>query len=379
MRPWTNQLCNIPTPCYLVSEPELERNLMVIESIKNATGCNIILALKGFATHALFPQMAAYLDGVTASSVYESRLGAELFKKPVHGYSVGLSNSDCYAMNQLCNALSFNSLAQMALFNTILPDSNISKGLRINPMISSVSTPLYNPCAPYSRLGIPIDTLDPSICNTINGLHFHALCEQNVDALFPVLDAIEIYFSNHLHALDWINWGGGHHITRDDYDCDALIERINYWQNKYDLTVILEPGEAIGLHCGYYVTRVLDIVHNEMDIAICDISATAHMPDVLEYPYRPDIDGAFPVECAPYVYKIAGNTCLAGDIIGDYAFNAPLTVGQHLVFTDMGHYTLVKTTNFNGVNQPSVGIINRLDEILLKRQSSYQYFKEPLS
>ena len=376
---WTNNASKLPTPCYLIDESELKRNIQIISTLKKETNCQVILALKGFATFQTFPHLWPILDGVTASSMYEARLGMEEWNGDIHIHSIGMSAIESQQFNEFATHISFNSLNQLALYKKETTNITPSIGLRINPKVSQAPNETYNPCANYSRLGIPIEQVPHHIFDEIEGLHFHALCEQNTPPLFDILNTIEATFGHSLNKLKWINWGGGHLLTDADYNLDALAKKINEWHEKYHNQIILEPGEAIGRHCGYYVTKVLDIIENEKQIAICDISATAHMPDVLEYPYRPHILNSGKENEFQHNYIIGGNTCLAGDIIGTYSFKEPLKINQPLVFTDMGHYTIVKTSNFNGVKQPSIGIIDESGNIKMIKYSSYFNFKERLS
>ncbi len=277
----------------------------------------------------------------------------------------------------MANHISFNSIQQLNEFKKIIPNYKPSLGLRINPEISKAPAEIYDPCSKKSRLGIPLSEFDPSILDYIDGLHFHALCEQNTSPLIDILNKIETILGDNLHKLKWFNWGGGHLLTDDDYYTDELIQKIIYFQERYNLKVILEPGEAIGRHCGYYCTTIHDIVKNNETTLITDLSVTAHMPDVLEYPYTPDIYKSN--DKYPHSYYIGGNTCLAGDFIGPYSFAKEKTIGDHLIILDMGHYTIVKTSNFNGVKQPSIGIIDEQGNINLISNSCYFNFKERLS
>lgn len=376
------KVCNsihIPTPSYIIDKEKLFRNLNVLDQLKKKSQCSILLALKGYATYATFPLLNNILDGVTASSIYEARLGKEEFKTSIHGYSLGLTQSETIQMNQLCSHISFNSINQLNLFNKSNKTIHPSLGIRINPEVSTVTNTMYDPCAKYSRLGIPLSTLPSETLTAIEGLHFHALCEQNTDALEQVLVAIEKKLGTYLHHIKWMNWGGGHHITRSDYNVDHLVDLIRHWKTTYNLDIILEPGEAIALNSGYYAAKVLDIITNENNIAILDISATAHMPDILEYPYRPTIINAGNQDEYPHQYILGGNTCLAGDVIGTYTFKTPLEIDDTLIFTDMGHYTIVKTSNFNGIKQPSIGIIDEQGNFEIIKHSNYFNFKERLS
>ena len=376
MTGWTDKLNHLPTPCYVIDEEKLINNLERLNTIKKATNCTILLALKGYSTYSTFPLLSPVIDGVTASSIYEARLGYEEFSGHVHGHSIAMSQSEYKQFESLCSHISFNSISQYQQFKS-LQTKPLSLGLRINPNISTVKTDLYNPCSKYSRLGIPIEQLDPVLFNEIDGLHFHALCEQNTNDLEKVLQKIKHTYGNKLKNLQWMNWGGGQRLTHNTYNTDHLIELINEWQSNYNVKIILEPGDAIVYDCGYYVSKVLDIINNQKQIAICDISATCHMPDILEYPYRPQILNTDPTYA--YSYILSGNTCLAGDIIGDYSFKTPLSINDIIVFSDMAQYTLVKTTNFNGIKQPSIAIIDKEKKINLVKQSHYFNFKERLS
>ena len=315
---WINQLDFIPTPAYLIDEQLLLKNLKKVESIKKKSGCKIILALKGFATYCTFNQIKPYLDGVTASSIYETRLGFEEFQKELHVHAIALEKDEYHPINAMANHISFNSIQQLNEFKKIIPNYKPSLGLRINPEISKAPAEIYDPCSKKSRLGIPLSQFDPQILNEIDGLHFHALCEQNTSPLIDILNKIESVLGDNLHQLKWFNWGGGHLLTDDEYCTDELIQKIIYFQETYNLKVILEPGEAIGRHCGYYCAKILDITKNTDKTLITDLSVTAHMPDVLEYPYTPEIYTSN--NKYNYQYYIGGNTCLAGDYIGPYSF-----------------------------------------------------------
>lgn len=342
------------TPAYVLSEERLRENLAILRKVKDRTGCKILLALKGFALPRVFPQIRETLDGVCASSPHEARLGAEEFGGEVHAFAPAYSEEDIGELSRLCHHLVFNSLAQYERYRDRIPRT-VACGLRINPECSTGATALYDPCAPGSRLGIRRADLGDRLPEGISGLHFHTLCEQNADALEQTLEAVEARFGSWLDGLPWLNLGGGHHITRDDYDLDRLCDLILRVRNRHGIgRVYLEPGEAVALGAGVLVARVLDTVHNGLDIALLDTSAAAHMPDVLEMPYRPRVvGGGFPGE-KPFTARLGGATCLAGDVIGDYSFDRPLREGDRLVFEDMAHYTLVKSTTFNGVRLPSI-------------------------
>jgi len=379
------------TPVFIVDEVRVRRNCEVLASVKERTGCKILLALKGFAMWPLFPTIGNFLDGVCASSPWEARLGREEFGGEVHAFAAAYSETDFAELLTLCDEIDFNSFAQFKRFCLLVePDlragSNvpggrvqpIKLGLRINPECSTQDHAIYDPCAPKSRLGITRDQFDGENLAGISGLHFHTLCEQNADALEVTLKAVEEKFGEFLSQMEWVNFGGGHHITREDYDVERLCDLINDFKAKYGVQVILEPGEAVALDAGVLVASVLDVVHNEMDIAILDVSCTCHMPDVLEMPYRPVIAGAGEPSEKAHTYRLAGLSCLAGDVIGDWSFDEPLKVGDQFVFEDMAHYTMVKTNFFNGIQHPSIAI-QRGDKIETVRDFGYEDYKRRLS
>ena len=378
------------TPIFIVDEDRIRRNCEVLSLIKDRTGCKILLALKGFALWPLFPLIRQYLDGVCASSPWEARLGREEFNGEVHAYAAAYSDSDFSELLTLCDEIDFNSFAQWNRFSRdgLLnrPDGSSGGhalpkfGLRINPECSTqpAEHAIYDPCAPRSRLGIRREEFDGQSLDEISGLHFHTLCEQNANDLATTLKAVEEQFSEILPQMEWVNFGGGHHITRQDYDIDLLCSLINDFKAKYHVQVILEPGEAVALNAGTLETRVLDIIDNDGPIAILDLSCTCHMPDVLEMPYRPEITGADLPDVQAHTYRLAGLSCLAGDVIGDYSFSEPLKIGDRLVFHDMAHYSMVKTTFFNGIQHPAIAI-KRGDDIEIVRTFSYQDYKNRLA
>ncbi|MBC8206739.1 MAG: carboxynorspermidine decarboxylase [Kiritimatiellales bacterium] len=367
-----------PTPCFIVDEAKLFSNLETLASVKARTDCKILLALKGFAMWPLFPIIGKFLDGVCASSPWEARLGREEFGGEVHAFAAAYSGDDFAELLTLCDEIDFNSFAQFKKFRSRIAGVSPALGLRINPECSTQDHAIYDPCAPKSRLGITRDQFDGESLDGISGLHFHTLCEQNVDALETTLKAVEEKFGEFLPQMEWVNFGGGHHITRADYDVDRLCELINAFKAKYGVQVILEPGEAVALNAGVLIASVLDIVHNEMDIAILDTSCTCHMPDVLEMPYRPVITGAGEPGEKAHTVRLAGLSCLAGDVIGDYSFDQPLKPGDQIEFLDMAHYTMVKTTFFNGIQHPAIAI-QRGDEIDVVREFNYQDYKNRLA
>ncbi len=372
----------IPTPCYVCEEEKLERNLQILDRVQHESGAKILLALKGFAMWSTFDLVGRYLCGTSASGLHEAMLGRETMNKEVHTYSPAFREEEIDQIARISNHLVFNSPQQVRRFLSRAKAANpsISCGIRVNPEFSSAPVDLYNPCGLYSRLGTTIDNFDPLVLEDLDGLHFHALCEQNVDALEGVLQAFEDKFGDFIPHMQWINFGGGHHITRKDYDVDRLIEVIRDFRERHDgVTVYLEPGEAVGWQTGPLVGSVLDIVHNGMDIAILDVSAEAHMPDTLAMPYRAQVRGAGEAGEKPYTYRLGGNTCLAGDIMGDYSFDEPLKIGDKIVFEDQIHYTMVKSTTFNGVQHPSIAIWTKENRLKIVREFGYEDFKNRLS
>lgn len=374
---WTQ----VPSPSYIVDERLLKRNLEILKSVQDRTGCDILLALKGFSMFSTFPMVNQYLKGITSSSLFEARLGYEEFGKEVHAYAPAYADHEIDEYLKYVDHIVFNSFDQLNKYKEKVQslDKHVSIGLRVNPGYSEVETELYDPCALNSRLGIPFDQFRPDELDGVEGIHFHAMCEQNSDVLERILPHFEEKYGPYLHQMKWVNFGGGHHITRPDYDVDKLVNLINYIKEKYDVHVILEPGEAIALNTGYLVTTVLDVVKNGMDIAILDSSATCHMPDVLEMPYRPQIIGASTPNDKAHTYRLGGMTCLAGDVVGDYSFDQPLKAGDKVVFTDMAHYTMVKNHMFNGVNLPSICLYNEEEGVKVVRRFGYEDYRNRLS
>ncbi|MFT8323214.1 MAG: carboxynorspermidine decarboxylase [Bacillus sp. (in: firmicutes)] len=371
----------VPSPCYVVDERLLQKNLEVLNSVQERTGAKILLALKGFSMHSTFPLVGKYLAGVTSSSLFEARLGFEKMGKEVHAYAPAYVESEFDELLQYTDHIVFNSFDQWNRFKDKVKNAGkkIETGLRINPEYSEIETQLYNPCAPYSRFGVTLDNFKPEELDGIDGLHFHTMCEQNSDTLKRTIKVVDEKFGEHIKKMKWINFGGGHHITRPDYDIETLVESILFIKNKYGIDVYLEPGEAIALNTGYLVATVLDIVNNGMDIAILDTSATCHMPDVLEMPYRPNIIDAEMPGDNEYTYRLGGMTCLAGDVIGDYSFKQPLKPGDKVIFCDMAHYTMVKNHMFNGVNLPSIASYNDKEGIKVVRQFKFEDYSNRLS
>lgn len=377
---YLNVLKNVPTPSYIVDKQLLQKNLEILTYVKKQTQCKILLAQKGYSQFSLYPFIGEYLDGVTSSSLFEAKLGREYMNSEVHIYSPAYIPSEFEEIISIADHIVFNSTSQYKKYKQQILNSSkkIDVGIRVNPEFSELTVPIYDPCSPYSRLGVTEKNLDPSELVGIDGLHFHTMCEQNSDTLERTIKVIEKKFGKYLYNMKWINFGGGHHITRDDYDVEKLIKIINRISKKYDVMVYLEPGEAIALNCGYLVTSVLDVMNNGIDIAILDTSASTHMPDVIEMPYRPVIIGTKQALKNPYTYRLGGITCLAGDVIGDYSFIKPLKEGDKLIFTDMAHYTMVKNNTFNGVNLPSIYILDQ-GKLQLVKQFGYDDFKSRLS
>jgi carboxynorspermidine decarboxylase len=375
-------LARVATPCYIVDETRVRNNLAVLDTVQKRTGCRILLALKAFAMYSLFPLISGTLKGVCASSPHEARLGREEFGGEVHTFAAGYSHADMLELVRLSDHIIFNSFSQWFRFRSLVAQSSreLRCGIRINPEHSEAAVPLYDPCAPQSRLGVRYEDFAGQDLTGITGLHLHTLCEQNADALARTLEVFESRFGRYLHDLDWLNLGGGHHITRADYDLELLCDRVMHFRKTYGVEVYLEPGEAVVLNAGILVASVLDIVHNELDIVILDASAVAHMPDVIEMPYRPEVvGGGQPGELA-HTYRLAGHSCLAGDVIGDYSFARPLQVGDRVAFLDMAHYTMVKTTTFNGLRLPAIGVYREdTDELRIVRRFGYEDFKNRLS
>ena len=370
----------LATPYFIVDKALLTRNLEILASVKKATDCKILLAQKGFAMFSFYPLVSRYLDGTCASGLFEARLAHEYFCGENHVYSPAFNDAEFAELIGICDHFVFNSFAQWRRFKAQIPLGK-KVGLRINPELSTQQheKPIYDPCAPNSRLGITDANFRADMLDGVSGLHFHTLCQQDADALEATLAAVEEKFGKYLHQMEWINFGGGHHITRPGYDLPRLIGLINRTKQKYGVQVYLEPGEAVALNAGFLVASVLDIVDNGMKTAILDTSAACHMPDVLEMPYRPHIiDSGLPGE-KPHLYRLGGVSCLAGDIIGDYSFDAPLEIGDRLIFTDMAIYSMVKTNTFNGVPLPSLAILRADGGIEAVKSFGYEDFKTRLS
>lgn len=376
-------ISNVKTPCYIVDKRLLKKNLEILKSVIDRTGCKILLAQKAFSMFSVYPEIAEYLDGTTASGICEARLGYEEMGKPfgkeTHIFSPAYPEQDFEYITGICDHMVFNSFHQWKKYRDKLKGKNIECGIRINPEYSEIDHDIYNPCFIGSRLGTRLCDFEENELDGISGLHFHTMCEQNSDTLKRTIKVVDEKFGKYLKNMKWINFGGGHHITRDDYDIETLIECIMFFKDKYGIQVYLEPGEAVALNAGYLVSEVLDTLENGMHIAILDASASCHMPDVLEMPYRPNIiDSGMPQE-KKYTYRLGGNTCLAGDITGDYSFDEPLEAGDKLVFRDMAIYSMVKNNTFNGMNLPSIMLYSDEKGLELIKEFGYQDFKGRLS
>jgi len=370
----------LPTPCYVVDKKLLENNLKILNGVMERTGAKIVLAQKAFSMFKLYPLLAKYLNGTTASGLYEARLGYEEMGKENHVFSPAYRDDEMDELVLICDHIIFNSFSQLEKFKDKVLKAGKKVGLRINPECSTQDGyAIYDPCSPGSRLGVTVDQFRPELLEGVSGLHFHTLCQQNADDLETTLHAVEENFGQWLPQMEWINFGGGHHITREDYDIPLLEKCIKRMQDTYGLEVYLEPGEAVALNAGYLVTTVLDTIKNGIDIAILDTSATCHMPDVLEMPYRPPLfESGEPGEKL-YTYRLGGPTCLAGDIIGDYSFDQPLKPGDRLIFGDMAIYTMVKNTTFNGMPLPAIAVKKKDGDCEIIRQFGYEDFKMRLS
>ena len=374
-------ISSLPTPSYIVDERLLIKNLEKLKSIIDKTGCRILLAQKGFSMFYFYPLIKKYLNGTTASSLYEARLGFEEMGNETHIFNPSYREDEIDEILSMVDHIVFNSFNQWSKYKNLVKshERTISCGLRVNPEYSSVETEIYNPTGKFSRFGVTKVNFKEDELDGIDGLHFHALCEQNSDALEATLVAFEEKFGQYLHGMKWVNFGGGHHITRDDYDVEKLINCINHIKNKYNVEVYLEPGEAVALNTGFLVTEVLDTIYNEMDILLVDTSAACHMPDVIEMPYRPFIINSGMPNEKTYTYKLGGPTCLAGDVIGDYSFDNPINIGDKLIFTDMAHYSMVKNNTFNGINLPAIAVYTEKDGVKVIRSFKYEDFRNRLS
>lgn len=381
----------VPSPCFVIDKAAIEDNLKILNRVQRESGAKVLGALKAFSCWSLAPLIREYLSGTCASGLHEARLGREEFGGEVHCYSAAYKESDLIEILKIADHVLFNSFSQWARFKSLALEAQQARpelqfGIRINPEHSEGEVELYDPCAPCSRMGVTLAQFEqalaenPELITGISGLHFHTLCQQDLPPLDRTVSAVVKKFGKYFKHISWINFGGGHHISREDYQVEDLIDMLKNFQANYDLQVYLEPGEAVVIRSGVLVAEVLDITWNGMAQAILDTSATCHMPDVLEMPYRADILGAGMPDEFAHTYRLGGMTCLAGDVIGDYSFAQSLQVGQRLMFDDMAHYTMVKTTTFNGINLPAIALWDsRTNELELVREFVYNDFKQRLS
>ncbi|MBQ8824177.1 MAG: carboxynorspermidine decarboxylase [Ruminococcus sp.] len=369
------------TPCYITDETLLKKNGEILKSIQDKTGCKILLAQKAFSMFKTYPILRPYLAGTTASGLYEAKLGYEEMGGEVHIFSPAFSKKDMLEICRISDHIVFNSFNQWNLHKETIKNCgrSISCGIRVNPEYAEVETDLYNPCITGSRMGTLASDFSDDAFEGLEGIHFHTMCEQDSHVLERTLPHVIEKFDHYLKKCKWVNFGGGHHITKSGYDIPCLIRCIEEIKNRYDVQVYIEPGEAVALNVGFLVTSVLDIVHNGIDIAILDASAACHMPDVLEMPYRPNIINSGMPNEKKYTYRLAGNTCLAGDVIGDYSFDKPLKPGDKLIFCDMAIYSMVKNNTFNGIPLPDIVLRHENGTMELVKRFSYEDFKGRLS
>lgn len=374
----------LPTPCYVIDEKKLKENLQILKEIREEAGCKILLAQKAFSCFYEYPLIGRYLDGTTASGLYEARLGKEEMGKENHVFAPAYKDADIKELGEICDHIIFNSFAQLRRHKDAVLGKSL--GLRINPECSTQGDhAIYDPCAPGSRLGVTKEVfvreieVEPELFDALDGLHFHTLCEQNADDLAKTLEAVEDRFGPWLSKIKWLNMGGGHHITRDDYDRKLLIKCIKHIRDIYGVEVYLEPGEAIALNAGYLVTEVMDIVENGLSVLILDASAACHMPDVLEMPYRPPLKDSGNAGEKAFTYRLSSCTCLAGDVIGDYSFDKQIHVGDKLYFQDMAIYSMVKNNTFNGIPLPGIAVMKEDGDCELIRTFGYGDFKGRLA
>ena len=367
----------LPTPYFLIDEGRLKHNLKIIKDIKERTGAKILLAQKAFSSFYFYPLMAEVLDGTASSGLYEARLAHEHFGKEIHVFAPAYKDEDFPSILKYADHVVFNSVSQLKRFASLALAKGKTVGVRVNPECSTQHGGMYDPCSPTSRMGIKLADFDESVLQLISGIHFHTLCQQNADALEETLRSVIEKFGNYLPRLKWINFGGGHHLTRADYDVDRLVRLINDFKSKYHLDVYLEPGEGIVLNTGYLVAKVLDVTHNDMPIAILDASATCHIPDALEMPFTPPVVGMLGE--GGHLMRLASHTCLSGDNFGVYRFRTPLTVGDYVVFEDVALYTIVKTNTFNGIPLPAIYAHKEDGTDVLVKAFGYDDFKGRLS
>ncbi len=376
----------LPTPCYVIDEGKLEDNLKILHDVEEKTGAKILLAQKCFSAFYEYPLISKYISGTTASGLYEAKLGYEEMHKENHVFSPAYRQQDMEEILNICDHVIFNSKNQLLKYKDLVDKVNqsrnrkVSIGLRINPECSTQTDhAIYDPCAPGSRMGIRLSDFDDELADMVDGLHFHTLCEQNSDDLETTLKAVEEKFGKYLNKMKWLNMGGGHHITRDDYVIERLVRLVNHMKETYDLQIYLEPGEAVALNAGYLVTEVLDIVDNEIKTLVLDASASCHMPDVLEMPYRPPLKDSGEAGEKNYTYRLSSNTCLAGDVIGDYSFDKEIKIGDKLYFEDMAIYSMVKNNTFNGIPLPAIAAMDKEGNCRIIKEFGYEDFKGRLS
>lgn len=371
---------NVKTPCFVVDEKRLTDNLEILKDVSERAGCKILLAQKAFSMFYAYPLISKYLAGTTASGLYEARLGKEKFGGETHVFSPAYREDEFQEILKYADDIVFNSPTQVKKYAQKAKRLGKSVGLRVNPECSTQEGhAIYDPCSPGSRLGTTLGNFDESILPLLDGLHFHTLCEQNSDDLETTAKAFEEKFGKYLKGMKWLNFGGGHHITRKDYDREKLISVVKHFREKYDVEVYLEPGEAVVLNAGFLVSTVLETMNNGMDIAILDTSAACHMPDVIEMPYRPPLMNSGEPNEKAFTYRLGGPTCLAGDVIGDYSFDEPLKEGDRVIFEDMALYTMVKTNTFNGMPLPSILYRKSDGEIITVKTFGYEDFVSRLS
>ncbi|MGP1485707.1 MAG: carboxynorspermidine decarboxylase [Campylobacter sp.] len=372
-------LLNIKTPAYVCEEAKLRANLELLKRVKDESGAKILVALKGFAFSGAMNMVSEYLDGATCSGLHEAKFAKEFVRGEIHTYSPAFKNDEIDEILSISKHIVFNSFSQWQIYKQKALKSSVSCGLRINPELSASPNDMYNPCAKFSRLGITRSNFEPKLLDGIEGLHFHALCEESSESLQSVLEVFEQKFGEFIPKMKWINFGGGHHITRSDYNVDLLIDLVRKFRQKYEVEVYLEPGEAVGWQTGFLISSVLDLVDNGKTTAIIDASAEAHMPDTVLMPYRPAIRGES--EDGRFSYRFGGNTCLAGDIVGleaadaDYKFDKPLKIGDRVIFEDQIHYTIVKNTTFNGIKLPDLLLLKENGEIEKIREFGYEEYR----
>ncbi len=369
----------LPTPCYVIDEKKLIENLEILHGVQERTRAKILLAQKAFSCYHLYPLIGEYLAGTACSGLFEARLGSEEMGKENHVFSAAYRESEIDEIISYCGHIIFNSFTQLDKYRDRVLTAGKKIGLRINPEFSTQEGhEIYDPCSSKSRLGITRKNFRADDLDGVSGLHFHTLCEQNSDDLERTLEAVEEKFGEFLPQMEWVNFGGGHHITREDYDIPRLEKCIRHMQEKYGLDVYIEPGEAIALNAGYLVTEVLDLTENDMPIAILDTSAACHMPDVLEMPYRPPLYGSGQAGEKAYTYRLGSQTCLSGDMIGEYSFDEPLKIGDRLVFGDMAIYSMVKNNTFNGMPLPAILLLKKDGSTEVLKDFGYDNFKARL-